>query len=71
MGIAMSPTTGAAAGCWGGGYGQANARANHDSQVPAAFGDGSVHFINTDINTQQWFFLLSSNDQRQPTWGFE
>jgi prepilin-type N-terminal cleavage/methylation domain-containing protein len=58
-------------GCWNGGYGQANARASHDQQVPVCFADGSVHFVNNDINSNNWFYLQSSNDGQSVTGGWE
>ncbi len=53
-------------GCWNGGYGQANARAQHDQQVPACFGDGSVRTIDMNVTSNTWFYLQSSNDQQTP-----
>ena len=49
-------------GCWGGGYGQATARAAHTGVSIACFADGSVHTINNAIDPNTWFFLLSTND---------
>ncbi len=54
-------------GCWQGSNGQANARSAHTGGVNALFGDGSVHFIRNSIDTNTWFFLLSSVDGQTPS----
>jgi prepilin-type N-terminal cleavage/methylation domain-containing protein/prepilin-type processing-associated H-X9-DG protein len=54
-------------GCWNGGFGQANARGAHTGGVNAGFGDGSVHFVRNSIDTNTWFYLLSSADGQTPS----
>jgi len=51
-----------AMGCWNGGYGQANARSQHTGVVISAFGDGSVRTVTNSVDTNTWFYLLSSID---------
>jgi prepilin-type N-terminal cleavage/methylation domain-containing protein len=51
-----------AMGCWGGGYGQANARSAHTNIVIAGMGDGSVRSVPNAISTQTWYAMLSRND---------
>ncbi|MBX9681227.1 MAG: DUF1559 domain-containing protein [Gemmataceae bacterium] len=54
-------------GCWNGGYGQANARSSHTGITLAGFGDGSVRTVLNSIDTNNWYFLLSSTDGQTPT----
>jgi prepilin-type N-terminal cleavage/methylation domain-containing protein len=51
-----------AMGCWGGGWGQGQARAAHTGGVNACLGDGSVKFIRNTIDERTWYCLLSRND---------
>lgn len=49
-------------GCWNGGYGQANGRANHSGGINVAMGDGSVRFLRNSIDLTTWALLQSRND---------
>jgi len=49
-------------GCWGGGYGQGQARAAHSGGVNTAMGDGSVRFVRNTIDQRTWYFMISRND---------
>ena len=49
-------------GCWGSGYGQAQARAAHSGMVIAAMGDGSVRNIKSSITEATWYYMLSRDD---------
>ena len=51
-----------AMGCWGSGYGQGQARANHTNIVLAAMGDGSVRAFRDGIAQQVWYRINSAND---------
>jgi prepilin-type N-terminal cleavage/methylation domain-containing protein/prepilin-type processing-associated H-X9-DG protein len=51
-----------AMGCWGSGYGQAQARSAHSGGVNACLGDGSVRFIRSNISTPVWYLMISRND---------
>ena len=51
-------------GCWGGGWGQGNARASHSGQTLAAMGDGSVRGVRNAISVQNWFYMISAGDGR-------
>jgi prepilin-type N-terminal cleavage/methylation domain-containing protein len=51
-----------AMGCWSGGYGQSQARANHTGVTIACMGDGSVRTISNTITEQNWYYMLSRND---------
>jgi hypothetical protein len=52
------------------GYGQANARSPHTGITMAAFGDGSVRSVMNSIDTNNWYFLLSSADGQSITASF-
>jgi prepilin-type N-terminal cleavage/methylation domain-containing protein/prepilin-type processing-associated H-X9-DG protein len=49
-------------GCWNGGYGQGNGRANHSGGINVAMGDGSVRFIRNSVDLTTWALLQSRND---------
>jgi prepilin-type N-terminal cleavage/methylation domain-containing protein/prepilin-type processing-associated H-X9-DG protein len=49
-------------GCWNGGYGQANGRANHSGGINVGMGDGSVRFLRSTIDLTTWALLQSRND---------
>jgi len=51
-----------AMGCWGGGWGQGEARSQHSGQVLAAMGDASVRGFRNGIDTRTWYLINSSND---------
>jgi len=51
-----------AMGCWGGGWGQATARARHGTQVLCGMGDGSVRGFRNGIDQRTWYMLSSRND---------
>jgi len=51
-------------GCWGGGYGQANARSAHTGIVIAALGDGSVRTVNDSVDQRTWYCLNSAADNQ-------
>jgi prepilin-type N-terminal cleavage/methylation domain-containing protein len=51
-----------AMGCWGGGYGQGQARSTHDGGVIACLGDGSVRFINDAVSQDVWYYMNSRDD---------
>jgi prepilin-type N-terminal cleavage/methylation domain-containing protein len=51
-----------AMGCWGGGYGQGQARSTHTGGVLACFGDGSVRYINDSVPQNIWYFMNSRDD---------
>jgi prepilin-type N-terminal cleavage/methylation domain-containing protein len=51
-------------GCWNGGYGQLQARAQHTDLVLAAMGDASVRTIKNAITQQTWYYMISRNDGR-------
>ena len=50
-------------GCWGTGWGQAQARSAHSGQVLACFGDGSVRGVRNGVSTQTWYWMNSRNDR--------
>jgi prepilin-type N-terminal cleavage/methylation domain-containing protein len=54
-------------GCWSGGNGQANMRANHTAGANCVFVDGSVHLLNNSIDLTTYFWLLSRDDGLTPT----
>jgi len=51
-------------GCWGSGYGQGNARSEHNSRgiVIACYADGSVRNIQNSITQDVWYYMNSRND---------
>jgi len=49
-------------GCWGGGWGQGEARANHTAVVLAAMGDASVRNFRNGITQQTWYWINSACD---------
>ena len=49
-------------GCWGGGYGQATARAQHSGVVVACMGDGSIRTFRDGTTQQLWFVINSATD---------
>ncbi len=56
-----------AMGCWGSGYGQAQARSAHSGCVLACFADGSVRTVTNAISQQNWYQIQSRDDgQPQP-----
>lgn len=55
-----------AMGCWNGGYGQANARANHTGQVLVGLGDGSVRGVRNSVDARTWCLMNTRNDGQ--TW---
>jgi len=55
-----------AMGCWGGGWGQAQARSAHTGGVLAAMGDGSIRFVKDAISERTWYLMNSRNDGQ--TW---
>jgi len=51
-----------AMGCWNGGYGQTQARAQHTGMVLACMGDGAVRAVRNSISQRTWYFMISRND---------
>jgi prepilin-type N-terminal cleavage/methylation domain-containing protein/prepilin-type processing-associated H-X9-DG protein len=51
-----------AMGCWGGGWGQAQARSQHSGGVNTGMGDGSVRFVRNSVDVRTWFLMNSRND---------
>jgi len=49
-------------GCWGSGYGQAQARSAHTGGVNACFADGSVRFIGDTVPQDVWYYMNSRDD---------
>jgi prepilin-type N-terminal cleavage/methylation domain-containing protein len=54
-------------GCWNGGNGQGNMRANHTAGANCVFVDGSVHMLNNSIDLTTYFWLLSRDDGFTPS----
>jgi len=51
-----------AMGCWGGGYGQGQARSVHSGITIAGMGDGSVRTVSNTVTQQVWYYMNSRND---------
>jgi len=49
-------------GCWGSGYGQANARAAHTGVTIAGMGDASARTVSNSISLRNWALMQSRND---------
>ncbi|HEY7427868.1 MAG TPA: DUF1559 domain-containing protein, partial [Gemmataceae bacterium] len=54
-------------GCWNGGNGQATMRGNHEAGANCVFVDGSVHYLNNNIDLTTFFWLLSRDDGFTPS----
>src|SRR5207302_10425978 len=59
-----------AMGCWGGGYGQGQARSEHTGGVLACMGDVSVKFVSNSVDQRTWFLMNSRNSGQTVQYNF-